>query len=170
MMASMNEKPRWTDWINPLPNGIGTGANVTIVLIALIASVDRADMAVGKSSPSDVVWHTAQTGIAGTGISYLFRYCGQVTGVGIAGGVLQSVLETQLRSRITGPDAEKLINQIRRVSSSIPDLPPDVRDKAVISYHIALRWVFILNGCLACLNFIACLFVSQAYQWPRITI
>ena len=65
MMCFMNTTPRWTDWMNPLPNGIGVGANgmrllvakpnnltsahiVTIVLIALLANVDRDDMAVGE--------------------------------------------------------------------------------------------------------------------------
>lgn len=27
MMACMDGKPRWTDWLNPLPHGIGTGGN-----------------------------------------------------------------------------------------------------------------------------------------------
>ena len=48
MMAFMDQSRRWTDWINLLPNGLGTGSNVTVVLIALLAQVDRADMAVGR--------------------------------------------------------------------------------------------------------------------------
>lgn len=132
-----------------------------------------------------------------TGISYLFRYCGQVSkrhlrirsatgvvesdmishlpicwridahttsqvvGVGLAGGLLQAVLNSELRQRITGPGAAETIDQIRRVSSSIKDLPLDVRQQAIISYRMALRWVWILNAALACINIVICLFVSR---------
>lgn len=95
-----------------------------------------------------------------TGISYLFRYCGQVFGVGLGGGVLQAILAAQLRKRITGPGSEELIEKIRKVSSIIPSLEPDIRQKAVDSYKVSLRWVFIMNGLLAVLNFLISLPVS----------
>jgi len=31
MMARMGQKPRWTDWLNPFPHGIGTGGNGKLV-------------------------------------------------------------------------------------------------------------------------------------------
>jgi hypothetical protein len=31
MMARMGQKPRWTDWLNPFPHGIGTGGNGKVV-------------------------------------------------------------------------------------------------------------------------------------------
>ncbi|CAD6578235.1 MAG: hypothetical protein CYPHOPRED_000485 [Cyphobasidiales sp. Tagirdzhanova-0007] len=142
-MANMDQIPRWTDWIVCVPNGIGIGSNVTVLLIALLANVDREDMAVA------------------TGISYLFRYCGQVVGVGVAGSVMQSILTSQLRARITGPGSGRLIDQIRLVPSSISDLAPDIRETAVDSYHVALRLVFAINGGLACLNTIASLFIEE---------
>jgi len=133
----------WTDWINTLPHGIGSGGIVTSLLIALLANVDRDDMAVA------------------TGISYLFRYCGQVVGVGLAGAVLQSVLTNELKQRITGPDAAEIIDKIRRVSSSIKELPPDVRQQAVVSYRMALRWVWIMNAVLASINIVITLFIEE---------
>lgn len=63
---------------------------MTSVLIALIASVDRKDMATA------------------TGLSYLFRYCGQVVGVAISSSLLQSVLTSELKSRITGEGAAEV--------------------------------------------------------------
>lgn len=141
-MALMTSTPRWTDWANPFLTGIGAGGNVTALLIALLANVNREDMAVA------------------TGISYLFRYCGQVVGVGVAGGVLQGILTSQLKSRLDDPE---LINRIRKVSSSIPELPPHIRDQAVASYAVALRWVFLLNMGLALLNFGLSLFVRHSF-------
>lgn len=101
-----------------------------------------------------------------TGISYLFRYCGQVFGVGLSGGVLQAILAAQLKKRITGPGSEELIEKIRKVSSIIPSLEPEIRQKAVDSYKVSLRWVFIMNGLLAVLNFLISLPVSTLMKIP----
>jgi hypothetical protein len=46
-------------------------------------------------------------------VTYLFRYTGQVLGVSLSGAALQSILTTQLRTRITGPGAAELIERIR---------------------------------------------------------
>lgn len=54
-MATMTAKPRVSDWFCVSVLAFGTGANVTLLLVALLANVDRSDMAVA------------------TGISYLFR-------------------------------------------------------------------------------------------------
>jgi len=99
--------------------------------------------------------------IAATGISYLFRYCGQVFGVGLSGGVLQGLLASELNKRITGPDAPELIDKIRKVATSIPSLEPEIRRKAIESYKVSLRWVFILNGILALVNLLVSLPVSH---------
>jgi hypothetical protein len=48
-------------------------------------------------------------------VTYLFRYTGQVLGVSLSGAALQSILTTQLRTRITGPGAAELIERIRSV-------------------------------------------------------
>lgn len=140
-------------------------STVTAILIALLANVDRSDMAVGES-PRIVVFNRYPVNelmhsITATGISYLFRYCGQVFGVGLSGGVLQAILATQLKKRITGPGAEELIDKIRKVSTIIPSLEPEIRQKAIDSYKVALRWVFVMNGLLAVLNFLISLPVSH---------
>ena len=46
-------------------------------------------------------------------VTYLFRTTGQVIGVSISGAVLQSVLLRSLRAKITGPDAEDIIEAVR---------------------------------------------------------
>jgi hypothetical protein len=55
--------------------------------VALISAVDREDMAVA------------------TALSYLYRYTGQVVGVALSSAFLQGILTSQLRRRITGPNA-----------------------------------------------------------------
>ncbi|TNY24707.1 major facilitator superfamily domain-containing protein [Rhodotorula diobovata] len=114
-------------WFAILPSGFGFASVITAGLIALIASVDRSDMATA------------------TGLTYLFRYVGQVVGVASSASLLQAVLSSELKHRITGPDAPSIIDQIRHVSTSIPTLPPLVQVAARESYRLALRAVFILN-------------------------
>lgn len=58
---------------------------LTRTKVAMIASVERADVATA------------------TGITYLFRYVGQLVGVSLSAALLQSVLTFQLHQRITGP-------------------------------------------------------------------
>lgn len=77
------------------PAGLGFASVVTSLLIALVSSVDRADMATA------------------TGLSYLFRYVGQVVGVALSSSLLQSVLTSQLKQRITGEGAAE-VSKIRK--------------------------------------------------------
>lgn len=63
---------------------------MTAALIALVASVSRAEMATA------------------TGLSYLCRYSGQVIGVAVSSSVLQAVLASELRRRIQGDGAEEV--------------------------------------------------------------
>ncbi|GAA6047387.1 hypothetical protein JCM3770_001279 [Rhodotorula araucariae] len=124
----LTEKSGWFHtWFAILPSGFGFGSVITATLIALIASVDRSDMATA------------------TGLTYLFRYVGQVVGVASSASMLQAVLTSQLTARITGPDAPSIIDQIRHVATSIPTLAPAVQAAARESYRLALRAVFLLN-------------------------
>lgn len=63
---------------------------LTGTLIALIASVDRSEMATA------------------TGLTYLARYTGQVIGVATSSSLLQSVLLGSLQRRISGPGSGKV--------------------------------------------------------------
>lgn len=49
-------------------------------------------------------------------VTYLFRTTGQVIGVSLSGAVLQAVLLNTLRSKITGPGAEEIIESVRCAS------------------------------------------------------
>ena len=131
------------DWLSIVPSGFGTSALLTGSLIALISSVDRAAMATA------------------TGITYTFRYSGQVVGVASSAALLQSVLTQQLEQRITGPGAAEAIERVRTVSSSIASLPEEWKQAALASYEQALAGVFWLNAGVAVVTLVACCFLVE---------
>ncbi|GAA5982820.1 hypothetical protein JCM5350_002999 [Sporobolomyces pararoseus] len=135
-------------WLAILPSGFGFASVITAGLIAIIASVDRSDMATA------------------TGLTYLFRYVGQVVGVASSASLLQAVLNTELHKRFTGPGSSKIIEKIRHVSTIIPSLPPHDQILARQSYLVALRSVFILNLVVAVLCFLTSLPIRE-YKLPE---
>jgi len=120
-----------------------------------------------------------------TGLTYLFRYVGQVVGVASSASLLQAVLNTELHRRFTGPGSEKvsppfllpsisrlisffvfqIIDKIRHVSTAIPSLPPVEQSAARQSYLVALRSVFMLNLVVAVLCFLTSLPLKE-YKLP----
>lgn len=144
MMASLGRNSHPVlDWLSIVPSGFGSSSLLTGTLIALISSVDRSAVATA------------------TGISYTFRYSGQVVGVAASAALLQSVLTSQLNARITGPDASAVIDQIRTVASSIGALPPALKEAALVSYEKALKGVFWLNAGVAVVTLVACCFLVE---------
>ncbi|KAI0062144.1 MFS general substrate transporter [Artomyces pyxidatus] len=111
-------------WLSIIPLGFGNAVVLQTMLIALLAHIPHSSMAVG------------------TGFGQLFRGIGQVGGVGIASAIFQHTLDTALRERIDGPDAAKLIKDIRHSARLVASLPPDVQRQARDSYALALRAVF----------------------------
>ncbi|KZT62381.1 MFS general substrate transporter, partial [Calocera cornea HHB12733] len=141
-------------WFDITPSGFGHSSLITSTLIALIASVDRADVAVA------------------TGISYLFRTTGQVLGVSLSSAVVQGLLNHYLHQRITGPGAREheltaparptqLIERIRHSTAVIPTLDAATRAAAVDSYAQALHAVFILQALVSCITFLCCLPIQE---------
>ncbi|KAM0791302.1 hypothetical protein ACM66B_005774 [Microbotryomycetes sp. NB124-2] len=141
VLTTLNESsPALLEWVSIIPSGFGFASVLTCTLIALIASVDRSDMATA------------------TGLSYLTRYVGQVIGVACSSSLLQSVLSARLHDRIKD---EKIIDKIRHVSTSISKLPPDLQKAARSSYHDALRAVFLINMAMAAVCFISTWFLKE---------
>ncbi|KAF8306899.1 vacuolar amino acid permease [Clavulina sp. PMI_390] len=144
LMASWNENTSAFDlWFDIVPSGGGTSSLYGTTIIALISSVSHADMPVA------------------TGMYFLFRTTGQVLGVSMSGALVQSVLLSQLRTRIHAPNAEELIREIRHSTYIIPTLEPELRAAAVTSWAIALRTVFIFNAAFAFLALLACLPIEE---------
>lgn len=147
-LTFLNEStPAWLEWVSVIPSGFGFASLLTGTLIALISSVDRTQMAVA------------------TGLSYLARYVGQVVGVAASSSLLQVVLTTSLHRRIVGPGAEDIIDRIRRVSNSIPELSPALQHEARAGYHDGLRAVFAMNAGMAAVAWLAMWGLKQ-YELP----
>ncbi|KAI5894059.1 MFS general substrate transporter [Schizophyllum commune H4-8] len=140
----------WTDktsafhlWFDIVPQGFGMASSITSTLIAMIAGVYKEDMAVA------------------TGITYLFRTTGQVLGVSLSGAILQAVLLSQLRHRITGPNAAEIIYEIRHSIATIRDLDPLTKEAAVRSYGDALRVVFVFQLVMCIIAFLSCVPIQE---------
>ncbi|KAL1723556.1 major facilitator superfamily-domain-containing protein [Schizophyllum commune] len=141
----------WTDktsafhlWFDIVPQGFGMASSITSTLIAMIAGVYKEDMAVA------------------TGITYLFRTTGQVLGVSLSGAILQAVLLSQLRHRITGPNAAEVRHfAIRHSIDTIRDLDPLTKEAAVRSYGDALRVVFVFQLVMCIIAFLSCVPIQE---------
>lgn len=83
----------------------------------MIASVTKEDLAVATGSQYFLM-HLNQmfVDLDFLSVTYLFRTTGQVIGVSLSGAVLQAVLLNTLRSKITGPGAEEIIESVRCAS------------------------------------------------------
>jgi len=130
-------------WFDLIPQGFGMSSLITTTLIAMIANVSKDDMAVA------------------TGITYLFRTTGQVLGVSLSGTLLQAILTTKLKERITGPGAAELIDKIRHSTNLIAELPDGPRQAAVDSYADALKVVFIRQAVANFFAFLSCLAIQE---------
>ncbi|KAJ7169257.1 MFS general substrate transporter [Mycena crocata] len=116
-------------WLSIIPLGFGNAVVLQTMLIALLAYLPESHMAVG------------------TGFGQLFRGIGQVGGVAISSAIFQSRLDSELRERITTPDAEELIRSIRRSSEVIRTLEPEQQQAARDSYASGLKAVYIFAAC-----------------------
>ncbi|MBW0480770.1 hypothetical protein O181_020485 [Austropuccinia psidii MF-1] len=116
------------EWADIILVGIGFSAISTAALVAIIASIPSKDMAVC------------------TGLTYLFRYTGQVVGVAASAALLQSIVTGELERRIVGPGSAEIIRRIRHESSIVKNLPDGLyKTAAIASYKVALRDVFRFN-------------------------
>lgn len=136
--------PQWLQWLAVLPQGIGQGYVLNSGFVALQANCARAEI------PQIV------------GVQWLFRSTGQVVGVATTSAILQAVLTSALRARITGPDAAHLIERIRSDTGAIAGLPEGVQELARESYAVAIRWVFRFVAGMAFLAWLSMTFIPQA--------
>ncbi|KAH9857446.1 vacuolar amino acid permease [Lenzites betulinus] len=151
LLSFMKEdSPPIQQWLSILPMGFGNAVVLQTMLIALLAHIPADAMAVG------------------TGFGQLFRGIGQVGGVAISAALFQTILTSELRSRIHGPDAEDIINRIRHSSTLVAHLPPDLQRAARDSYALSLRAVFILAAVATLLAYIVRLPIpDQTLDQPR---
>ncbi|KAF5351470.1 hypothetical protein D9757_012871 [Collybiopsis confluens] len=125
LISRIHENSGWVQsWFSIIPMGFGNAVVLQTMLIALLAHIPESHMAVG------------------TGFGQLFRGLGQVGGVAISSAIFQSKLDSALRKRIEGPDAEEIITHIRQNARAISTLPPKLQRIARDSYAVSLKTVF----------------------------
>lgn len=91
----------------------------------------------------------------------MFRTTGQVLGVALSGALTQAVLQRELATRITGPNADKVISAIRQSSEHIRTLPPDLQLAARTSYLNALHAVFFSGIAFSVVGVLATCFMRE---------
>ncbi|KAG6909881.1 hypothetical protein DXG01_014690 [Tephrocybe rancida] len=137
LVASLRrDSPAFLSWMGIAPLGFGNAVVLQTMLIALLLHLPESQMAVG------------------TGFGQLFRGIGQVGGVAVSAAIFQSKLDTELRRRITGPDANEMVMKIRHSSQLVATLPQDLQIIARDSYEISLRAVFVFSAISTLLAFL----------------
>lgn len=105
-------------------NGIG----VTSTLIALLVNATPEDQAIA------------------TACSYLFRSLGSVFGLALSSTAINQVLRTTLKERLnSGPDADKIANQVRKNLDLLKKLEPQIREVVRECYATSTRVAFSLQ-------------------------
>ncbi|KAI7857074.1 major facilitator superfamily domain-containing protein [Circinella umbellata] len=125
-------------------DGFASGSILTSALVAMLSCVKQHEMATITS------------------ISYLFRSAGGVIGIAGTAAIFQSTVKHILSEKITGPDAEKIIDIARKSMTNIRRLLPDEALETVLgSYETALHQAFLFCVFVSMLGFISCLFIQQ---------
>lgn len=152
MMSSWSHTttPAIMYWISGAPLGLGAAASGTIALIALISTIkDPKDFAVVN------------------GLMYLARSLGSVTGVGLSGSLSQTIISSELRSRLFAivhprKKAAELVEYIRHNAASVGQLADArVREEAINSYEAGIKAVFYVAFAVSIIGFFVCLVVEE---------
>jgi len=135
--------PEWQLWVSTIPLYAGLAGVLTLSTVAMLASVGREQVAIATS------------------LAIVCRSQGSVLGVSLSGALTQAILGRELKERITGPGAEKLIIAIRESSALVRNLPPDIQRAAVASYQKAIHGVFVVGFVLSILAVLSSLSIRE---------
>ncbi|CAE6399759.1 unnamed protein product [Rhizoctonia solani] len=137
------DSSEFEQWFSIIPVGLGNAVVLQTTLMCLLVAIDPSQLAVG------------------TGFTHLFRGVGQVLGVAVSSAFFQSILDRELRSRITGEGADEWIIRIRHSSKLVGKLEPHLQRAARDSYGIALRYVFLCAAACSLVSFILRLWLPE---------
>ena len=97
-----------------------------------------------------------------TSISYLFRSAGGVIGISATAAIFQGVVKSILTDKVTGPDAEKIIDIARKSMTEIRTLlPPEALEIVLDAYQTAIKGAFLFCVGVAACGLISSLFIQQ---------
>ncbi|KAM0747021.1 multidrug resistance protein fnx1 [Meredithblackwellia eburnea MCA 4105] len=139
-LTRLESTARVSQWLCLLPMGLGFASLLTATLIALLADVEKSQIATA------------------TGFVFVFRSIGQVSGVGLSQAVFQSSLTRELKRRFDDPE---LIERLRLSMESIYDLPPETQVVARAAFKTAIRLSFSFAAGAAFVCFVTSLFLKD---------
>ncbi|KAJ2964217.1 hypothetical protein NQZ79_g823 [Umbelopsis isabellina] len=134
-----------------LLDGFSAGGGLTASLVAMLSSVEPEDIATIAS------------------ISYLFRSTGSVIGVSLVSTVFQSKLKQYLEQSITGPDAQRIIDLVRRETTAIHTLPDNIREIVIDCFQKAIKLGYSLTIVFAFTAFVISIFVHGTKLHNRVS-
>ncbi|KAI1488110.1 major facilitator superfamily domain-containing protein [Biscogniauxia mediterranea] len=128
---------------------LGSGATITALLIAIIASVPRG----GASSDVPVA----------IACSYLFRSLGSTLGISVTTAALQQALRLGLEKELDGDKerARAIEEAVRRSLDYVRELEPHLADVVRRCYAAATRAAFVPAGVLAASALVAAVWIKE---------
>ncbi|KZT52985.1 MFS general substrate transporter [Calocera cornea HHB12733] len=131
-------------WIVLIPQRFGASGYDTGTVVALLATISRADIAVLTS------------------LRFVTFSTGQVIGMALSSAVQQAVVASELQKELVGAGAEGMISSVRRNATAILDLPEEYQAGAIRAYATSLHGVYLLD---AVLFFLSLCFISQVKEY-----
>ncbi|KAL3305990.1 major facilitator superfamily transporter [Colletotrichum asianum] len=123
---------------------LGGGAGITTTLVALLSNAAVEDTAVVVAC------------------SYLFRSLGSSIGISVCSAVLQQVLRTQLRVRLSdGEEARRIEERVRESLDYIRELEPGVQGEVRGSYQVATLGAMVPMTAFLVLAFASTFFIRE---------
>jgi hypothetical protein len=138
--------PDWVYLLFLVPSSMGQGFLFPGAFIALLSLSEQAEQAVVTSTMT------------------LWRSLGMVLGVASSSLVVQNALVVYLDRMVTGPEKERVVNDVRKSIQAIADLPEHYRLQVIDAYAASLRLTFMLTAVLALIGVV----IIVGIQVPRL--
>ncbi|KAJ3976235.1 hypothetical protein EV361DRAFT_343713 [Lentinula raphanica] len=132
-------------------SGLGNGGGITTSLISLISNAGQKDQAIA------------------TAVSYLFRSLGSVVGLSIGSTILQDVLRSILRERLTGQDIDEVVRRVRESLEYLTELDQSTRTIVLGAYEVAIRRSMWFSFSMGICALVASLFINEIHTGPRVS-
>ncbi|KIK70263.1 hypothetical protein GYMLUDRAFT_34759 [Collybiopsis luxurians FD-317 M1] len=123
--------------------GLGNGGGITTSLISLISNAGQKDQAIA------------------TAVSYLFRSMGSVVGLSIGSTILQDVLRSILRRRLTGHDIDEIVRRVRESLDYLDQLDHRTKNIVLGAYEDAIHKTMWFSFSMAVCAAVSSLFIRE---------
>ncbi|KAJ4468864.1 MFS general substrate transporter [Lentinula aciculospora] len=124
-------------------SGLGNGGGITSSLISLISNGGQKDQAIA------------------TAVSYLFRSLGSVVGLSIGSTILQDVLRSVLRQRLTGQDINEIVRRVRESLDYLNELDHATRTIVLGAYEVAIQKTMWFSFSMGICALVASFFINE---------